>query len=89
MATREELITERAACVETRSLYYTARNSLATGGTSYLIKDGDSTRQLSRASLPQINDIIEKMTARIDEIDYMLSNETLSRPRRFMIARGI
>lgn len=89
MATREELITERAECVETRNLYKAARNSLASGGTSYTIKDGDSLRQLTRANISDVQTMIDRMTYRINEIDYMLSSSTLSKPARFIIARGI
>lgn len=88
MVTQEELEEELADAITTRALYRTARKTLVTSGTSYTIQDGDSTRQLTRVSLPQIEKEIKILDARINEIQYMLANG-LNKPSRFVMLRGI
>lgn len=88
MSTREELETELNDCMTERAMWINARKSLATGGASYSIKDGDSYRQLTRVNLTEIQTVIDRLTARINEITYQLSNPSLKKRRKVIFMRG-
>ena len=88
MSTREDLEIELARLIKTKNLYLDARDSLATGGTSYTITDGDSTRQLTRASLSSVNKTIDLLERKIATIRQKLASPNLSPKSRITFVRG-
>jgi len=68
-----------------------AFNAIATGGQSYEIRDGDTTRTLTRANLPEIRNTLKFIDGKIAELEHALAEAEgkRPRPRRLLFIRGV
>lgn len=68
-----------------------AFDAIAKGGQSYEMRDGDTTRTLTRANLAEIRKTIIWLDSKISELELKLEEMDGSRPKRSRVAyfRGV
>ena len=68
-----------------------AFDAVALGGQSYELRDGDTTRVLTRANLPEIRNTLKWIDGKIAELEAQLANATGNpqRSRRIIFIRGV
>ena len=68
-----------------------AFDAIALGGQSYELRDGDTTRQLTRANLPEIRNTLTWIDGKIADLERELANATgnTQRSNRIIFLRGV
>lgn len=68
-----------------------AFDAIAKGGQSYELRDGDSTRVLTRASLPYIINTLKWIDGKIADLEAELAKAEgkAVRPKRILFIRGV
>lgn len=86
-----EIQTDLTFYKASKSKWQTAFDAIATGGQSYEMRDGDTTRVLSRANLPEIRKTLLWIDSKIAELEAQLADATGTprRSRRLMFIRGV
>lgn len=68
-----------------------AFDAIANGGQEYEIRDGDTTRRLTRASLPYIINTLKFINGKIADLEAQLAKAQgqMVRPKRIIFIRGV
>lgn len=68
-----------------------ALDAVALGGQNYELRDGDTTRHLTRANLPEIRNTIAWLEGKIAQCEAELKEATglPVRPKRIIFLRGV
>ena len=71
--------------------YQRAFTAIAQGGQSVEIRDGDTTRVLTRANLPEIRNTLKWIDGKIAELEADLAKALGNpvRPKRLLFIRGV
>ena len=86
-----EIKTDLTFYKNSKANWQKAFDAIAKGGQSYEIRDGDTTRILTRANLPEIRNTLKFIDGKIAELEAELAKAQgkMVRPRRIIFIRGV
>lgn len=89
--TIEEIRTDLTFYKNSKANWQKAFDAIANGGQSYELRDGDTTRQLTRASLPYIINTLKYIDGKIADLEAELAKAQgkMVRPKRLIFIRGV
>ncbi len=86
-----EIQTDLTFYKNSKANWQKAFDAIAKGGQSYELRDGDTTRVLTRASLPYIVNTLKWIDSKIADLENELEKAKglPTRPKRIIFLRGV